>query len=369
MRSPRCRCSCRCARRSAPRSPPRAPRPATTRAQIEQSARDYFALAQTLLAPPPPRLLAVGGLSGTGKSLLARALAPELLPAPGAVVLRSDVERKALFGDARDRASAAGSLYARRHRAVYARARRQGAARHCRRPFGDRRRGVCRTRRAPGIAARGRPAPFHGLFLTADLDTRLARVGAAAGRCLRCRRQGRARAGTIRSRRARLARASTPRARRRRRCGAAAALGIAAFRALALARSRDDDKQPCAARPLLRRPAPLAGGTKSLHSFARSRSAGLLNECCRHPPPNVLRAPLGGRARRLLLLHQSLFAAVDPAAAVEGIRRRRGRGLHHHHRQHAGRGADRAVHRRGCRRARAQARDRRGHVRAGRSRP
>ena len=43
-------------------------------------------------------LVAVGGLSGTGKSVLARALAPELGPSPGAVVLRSDVERKALFG-------------------------------------------------------------------------------------------------------------------------------------------------------------------------------------------------------------------------------------------------------------------------------
>ena len=43
-------------------------------------------------------MVAVGGLSGTGKSLLARALAPALAPAPGAVVIRSDVERKALFG-------------------------------------------------------------------------------------------------------------------------------------------------------------------------------------------------------------------------------------------------------------------------------
>src|SRR5262249_56787953 len=43
-------------------------------------------------------LVAVGGLSGTGKSALAHALAPQLAPAPGAVVLRSDVERKTLFG-------------------------------------------------------------------------------------------------------------------------------------------------------------------------------------------------------------------------------------------------------------------------------
>lgn len=43
--------------------------------------------------PEPHLLIAVGGLSGTGKSTLARALASEL----GTVVLRSDVVRKAHF--------------------------------------------------------------------------------------------------------------------------------------------------------------------------------------------------------------------------------------------------------------------------------
>ena len=61
------------------------------------SARAYFDLARQTIAPPAPVLVAVGGLSGTGKSVLARALAPALLPQPGAVVLRSDVLRKQLF--------------------------------------------------------------------------------------------------------------------------------------------------------------------------------------------------------------------------------------------------------------------------------
>lgn len=43
----------------------------------------------------PPRLIAIGGLSGTGKSTLARALADRLT---GALLLRSDVERKLQFG-------------------------------------------------------------------------------------------------------------------------------------------------------------------------------------------------------------------------------------------------------------------------------
>jgi aminoglycoside phosphotransferase family enzyme/predicted kinase len=50
------------------------------------------------LAPASPRLVAIGGPSGTGKSTVARALAPFLGPAPGAVVIRSDVVRKQLMG-------------------------------------------------------------------------------------------------------------------------------------------------------------------------------------------------------------------------------------------------------------------------------
>lgn len=82
---------------------------ATVRAKIEgfQAADDPVHVAQAtayldqalafLEHRPVPRLVAVGGLSGTGKSL-ARALAGELGPAPGAVVVRSDGTRKRLAG-------------------------------------------------------------------------------------------------------------------------------------------------------------------------------------------------------------------------------------------------------------------------------
>src|SRR6478736_5245289 len=63
-------------------------------AEIAHTAHDYADLARKLMAPARPQLVAIGGLSGTGKSLLARALAPAIPPLPGAVVLRSDVERK-----------------------------------------------------------------------------------------------------------------------------------------------------------------------------------------------------------------------------------------------------------------------------------
>ena len=61
-------------------------------------AHRYFDCAVQFLACAPPRLVAVGGLSGVGKSALAGALAPEIGRAPGALWLRSDVERKVMFG-------------------------------------------------------------------------------------------------------------------------------------------------------------------------------------------------------------------------------------------------------------------------------
>ncbi|MTJ79828.1 MAG: AAA family ATPase [Telmatospirillum sp.] len=61
-------------------------------------ARRYLGRARAYLHPAGPRLIAVGGLSGSGKSRLAASLAPSLGRAPGAVVLRSDVLRKQLSG-------------------------------------------------------------------------------------------------------------------------------------------------------------------------------------------------------------------------------------------------------------------------------
>jgi uncharacterized protein len=58
------------------------------------TARSYLAAAEGHLSASPPRLFAVGGLSGTGKTTFARALAPRLPGAPGAVILRSDEIRK-----------------------------------------------------------------------------------------------------------------------------------------------------------------------------------------------------------------------------------------------------------------------------------
>ncbi|MBV9828649.1 MAG: AAA family ATPase [Alphaproteobacteria bacterium] len=61
-------------------------------------ARGYLGDAATALQPAPVRLIAVGGVSGTGKSTLAAALAAELGVRPGARHLRSDVLRKLMLG-------------------------------------------------------------------------------------------------------------------------------------------------------------------------------------------------------------------------------------------------------------------------------
>ncbi len=132
-----------------------------------QNARDYFALAAKLIAPAKPQLIAIGGLSGTGKSLLARRLAPDIAPAPGALWLRSDVERKAQFGIDETAPLPQGAytpqVTARVYAALAAKARRIATAGHSAivdAVFAGRRAGADRAggggRRVP------RPVPYRG---------------------------------------------------------------------------------------------------------------------------------------------------------------------------------------------------------------
>ena len=65
----------------------------------------YLDAALDYIRPPPGQVVATGGLPGTGKSTLARALAPRLGPAPGALVVRSDEVRKRLAGVAPEEAA------------------------------------------------------------------------------------------------------------------------------------------------------------------------------------------------------------------------------------------------------------------------
>lgn len=71
--------------------------PVTASRRAVTDARLYFETAQEFLQPHRPSLIAIGGRSGTGKSTLAAGLAPLLGRPPGALHLRSDIERKRQF--------------------------------------------------------------------------------------------------------------------------------------------------------------------------------------------------------------------------------------------------------------------------------
>ena len=149
--------------------------------ETAHSARAYAALAQKLLAPAKPQLIAIGGLSGTGKSLLARALAPCVPPLPGAVVLRSDFERKALFGAAETNRLPPAAYAPEANDKVYAtlaaKAQRVTAAGHSAIVDAV----FAQSKERADIAKAAGNTAFQGLFLTASLETRLARVGSRSG--------------------------------------------------------------------------------------------------------------------------------------------------------------------------------------------
>jgi hypothetical protein len=143
-------------------------------------ASKYFTFAIRAIAPPLPHLVAVGGLSGTGKSQLAQSLAPDLEPMPGAVVVRSDLERKALLGAAETEKLSASAytpeVTARIYATLAEKARRILAAGHS--AIIDAVFAQEQERAVVAAAGTSAKSPLRGLFLTADLDTRLKRVGA-----------------------------------------------------------------------------------------------------------------------------------------------------------------------------------------------
>lgn len=64
---------------------------------LKRQARDFFNLALALLEEKPPKLVAIGGYSGSGKSTIAAEIAPKLGSAPGARIIESDRIRKRMF--------------------------------------------------------------------------------------------------------------------------------------------------------------------------------------------------------------------------------------------------------------------------------
>jgi len=145
---------------------------------VWHEAKRYFDLALRLINPKPPMLVAIGGLSGTGKSVLAKALAGTIEPPPGAVILRSDALRKRLFDVSENTALPQEAYRAETSQRVYdllsktaMRILAQGCSVILDAAF------LREVQRVdlPDLARRHH-ARFVGIFLFADLATRLSRI-------------------------------------------------------------------------------------------------------------------------------------------------------------------------------------------------
>ncbi|MDX5331682.1 MAG: AAA family ATPase [Caulobacteraceae bacterium] len=149
----------------------------------DASASAYLDAALAHLSPAPPQLVAVGGLSGTGKSTVARLIAPGLGAAPGALVLRTDEVRKRLMGvapDSRLPASAYGpGFYEQVYDTLFSEAEqalRAGRAVVLDATFID-----ADLRQRARLLAGRTGIPFQGLWLEAPAEILAARISARHG--------------------------------------------------------------------------------------------------------------------------------------------------------------------------------------------
>jgi aminoglycoside phosphotransferase family enzyme/predicted kinase len=148
------------------------------RNELSRLSRGYFDLGLALLKPAKPVIFCIGGLSGTGKSVLARSVGAFLPPSPGALVFRSDVERKAMFGIAETEHLAPGKYQAAISEQVYqlliekaVLVMRAGHSVIVDAVFGRQ-----EERAAIENAVADASGAFHGVFLVTDLQTRIARI-------------------------------------------------------------------------------------------------------------------------------------------------------------------------------------------------
>ncbi len=146
-------------------------------------AESLLAAAEAYLRPAPPLLVAIGGLQGTGKTTLARAIAPGLGASPGALVLRSDETRKRLAGLAPEERLPASSYTREASAAVYAALGEAAAVAltHGHAAIVDgvflalsERDGIEQVARRAGV-------PFAGLWLEAPLGVLEARLASRTG--------------------------------------------------------------------------------------------------------------------------------------------------------------------------------------------
>lgn len=167
----------------AARAVPNAADAAAPDAALAAHARHYLALARALAEPDAARLVAIGGLSGTGKSTLAQALGGDVGGAPGARILRSDVLRKRLAGVAPEVRLAASAYSREASDRVYA------ALDALARPalaggvavIADAVFAAAEERASIGAVARAAGCRFDGLWLMLGEEGRVARIEARVG--------------------------------------------------------------------------------------------------------------------------------------------------------------------------------------------
>ncbi|MGE4410716.1 MAG: AAA family ATPase [Sphingobium sp.] len=152
----------------------------STDAALVGHARHYLDLALHLVEPVPARLIAVGGLSGTGKSTLARLIGGDVGAAPGARILRSDVLRKRLAGVAPETRLDPAAYTREKSHAVYAEIDRLAgvALRSGRAVIADAMFAAGEERTAIRTVADAADCRFDGIWLTLAEDERIARVEA-----------------------------------------------------------------------------------------------------------------------------------------------------------------------------------------------
>jgi aminoglycoside phosphotransferase family enzyme/predicted kinase len=148
-------------------------------AKTVTDAQSYLSLADAFLRPGSACLIAIGGLSGVGKSSVAQALASGFSPAPGARVIRSDIVRKRLF-DYPPETKLPGSAYAsevteRVYRALHDQARVSLAAGYTTIIDAtflrqDERQRISACANLAGL-------PFIGIWLEGPSDVLMARIG------------------------------------------------------------------------------------------------------------------------------------------------------------------------------------------------
>jgi uncharacterized protein len=146
--------------------------------RVRKGAREYLALSTSFLQQTKPVLVGVGGFSGSGKSTLALQLASRLSGPIGAVVLRSDVIRKAMFSLMPTETLGPDGYSSAVTKKVYDKlmSRASGILQSGTSVIVDAVQARAEERRSLEEIARNLQLPFHGLWLEAPVETMSLRI-------------------------------------------------------------------------------------------------------------------------------------------------------------------------------------------------